>query len=281
MAMRRQPPAIRSMRQAVLWLAILTCFVGGNNYAGQGSNSLEIRSVVVQGKSMPWRLESDLRLEPFPKNIVFNFGRETNSGETPLRLHYKLEGFEDKWREGGGEMFLVMRFLDEKGDRVAQKVFRATGESAGWSGALKGSTLTHRRETVAVPPRAVRIWLVISSGGPPATVGLFVVDDLVVSKISSSNGPPVVLLRTPFEQELDEKTASRNPPGWMRDGIRPSMAKVVELGREPKKKARAIWDEDTFGHAEWQNPKQFSPRVAPDDSLVVEWNEVFSIGVGN
>ena len=237
--------------------------------------------MAVQGKSMKWRAGEDLQLGPSPENVLFNFGGPTNSTEAPIRVHYKLEGYDDTWHEGGGEMYLMIRFSDPNGDQVGQKIFKATGESAGWNRTLLGSTLTHRRETLVVPPRAAQFWAIISSGGPPATVGLFVVDDLVVSKPSSNNGQPMVLLRSSFGEDLDEKTVPQNPPGWMRDGIRPSMAKVVELGQEPRKKAFAIWDEDPFGHAEWHNLREFSPRVAPDDTLVMEWNEVFSMGVGD
>ncbi len=56
------------------------------------------------------------------------------------------------------------------------------------------------------------------------------------------------------------------------------MAKIVEVGQDPKTKAFAIVDDDPLGHAEWHNTKEFAPRVNPGDNLVVEWNEMFSIG---
>jgi signal transduction histidine kinase len=56
------------------------------------------------------------------------------------------------------------------------------------------------------------------------------------------------------------------------------MAKIVEIGQYPKSKALAIVDDDRFAHAEWHNTKQSAPSVSPNDRLVVEWNEMFSIG---
>ena len=91
--------------------------------------------MAVQGKSMKWRAGEDLQLGPSPENVLFNFGGPTNSTETPIRVHYKLEGYDDTWHEGGGEMYLMIRFSDPNGDQVGQKIFKATGESAGWSGA--------------------------------------------------------------------------------------------------------------------------------------------------
>jgi signal transduction histidine kinase len=196
----------------------------------------------------------------------------------PTRLRYKLEGYDNSWHEGGGVMCLTVRFADDHGDQIGQTTFEATGESAGWSGSLTNSTLSHRRETLVTPPLASRVWVTISSGvGPPATVGIYVVADLFVSKLSTANAAPQVLLHPSFE--LDP--ANSVPVDWVRDGIQPSMAKIVELGKDPKVAAFAILDEDPLGHAEWHNLRETAPKVAPDDRLVFEWNELFSMGVGD
>ena len=76
----------------------------------------------------------------------------------------------------------------------------AKGQSAGWNGTLNNSTLSHRRETLVAPPRAARVWLTIYSGiGPPATVGIYVLADLFLSRLSSTNGAAEVLLHPVFE----------------------------------------------------------------------------------
>ena len=164
----------------------------------QGTNLLEIRSVTVDGRPVSWRAGRELRLRDAPEMVAFGFGPVTNAPRAPIRLRYKLEGYDDAWHEGGGDMNLTIRFYDEAGDQIGQKIFRVRGNSAGWNGALDGSVLTHRREALTVPPQASRLWVVISSAGPPATVGTYVVDDLVVSTLSSTNAPVRVLLRTPF-----------------------------------------------------------------------------------
>ena len=241
------------------------------------AHSLEIRSVLVGGKPTSWRPGKPLRLGAAPGDVTFNFGSARNSGWQPTRLRYRLESYDSAWQEGRGAMCLTVRFTDERGDQVGQTTFEATGESAGWNGTLTDSPLSHRRETLVVPPGASRLWTTISSGcGPPATVGLYLVDDLVVSRVPT-NGVPEVLLHPSFSQRRSDSP----PADWVRDGIRPSMARIVEYGRDSKVEALAIVDEDPAGHAEWHNLRQSAPQIAPGDRLLLEWNELFSIGMGD
>src|ERR1700677_3401732 len=243
----------------------------------QATNALAIESVTVQGKMLRPNPGKELSLGALPENVVFSFG-PLPSGRTPMRLRYKLEGYDNGWHDGGGEMFLGIRFSDDAGEQVAFKDFKVMRESTGWAGTLEGSALTHRREVVTVPPRATQWQVIMSSAGPPSTVGIYVVDDLVVSKFGGTNQAAEVLMRAPFSGLSED---NRDPQGWVRDGIRPRMAKIIDFGRYPKTKAFAILDDDPFGHAEWRNIKGSVPRVVAGDNLVLEWNELFSMGVGD
>lgn len=244
-----------------------------------GRGLLRIQSVTVGGISKKWGLGRELSLGPAPKEIVFGFGPTSNSDWAPKRLRYTLEGFETTWHESiGGVMGLTVRYADEHGDQIGQTIFEAIGESAGWRGSLLNSTLSHRRETLVAPPRAAQVWVTISSGfGPPATVGIYVLADLFLSRLSSTSAQPEVLLHPIFDFE----STNSAPSHWVRDGIQPSMARIVELGNDPKVRAFAIVDEDPLSHAEWHNRRETGPAIAPGDRLVLEWNELFSIGVGD
>jgi signal transduction histidine kinase len=241
-----------------------------------------IQEVVLDNRPLSWQLGKDLSLGAFPKNIVFIFGPETNSSQKFMRLRTKLEGFDKEWKDGGGTMFVTIRFYNGSGDLVSEKSFEAHGESAGWNGTLESSTFTHRRETFSAPLDASRLWVVLSSAGGPTTVGTYIIDALVVSRLSPSNGPPEVLLRSPMAQELAKMTSlNQVPEGWERNGTRPSMAKMVEIGRNPKTKVLAVVDDDPMSHAEWQNRREIAAPIAPNDNLLVEWNEMYSIGVND
>lgn len=246
--------------------------------ADRTPSSLEIRSVTASDRSIPLR-RKEVNLGPFPERISFSFGPDTNSSQSPIRIRYRLEGYENNWRDGPADMILSARFFNAAGDQIGQNIFRVNGESAGWNGSLKTSPLTHRREVVVVPPQASRLWVVISSAGPPESVGVYVVANLTVSK-RSDNSPPVLLMESPLDHQLDDET-NRVPVGWMRDGTHSSMARIVTFGQDPVQKAFAILDDDGGSHAEWRNLMESAPTVNPGDHILIEWNEMFSIGVGN
>jgi signal transduction histidine kinase len=240
-----------------------------------------IKAIEVNGRSMPFQDKENVSLGPSAQNVGFLFGWNTNDAKPPpLRMRYLLEGYEDTWHEAHSDMSLNVRFCNAAGDQINQTIYGVSGESTGWTGSLKTSSLTHRRETLVVPPQAARLLIVISSAGPPDTVGIYVVANLVVSKSSGKSGS-VVLLQSPFETDHVDPTNDEVPADWIRDGIVPSMAKVVKFGQDPQTKAFAIEDEDRMGHAEWHNVVTSAPTVTPGETLVVEWNEMYSVGSGN
>jgi signal transduction histidine kinase len=248
--------------------------------SNETANVVEIHSVTVDGRPMTLRHGTEVNLGAFPKNIFFDFGMNTNIRTDPIRIQSRLDGYENEWNFSQGQMFLDLRFFNALGDQVSHTMFPVRGESAGWNGSLKTSPLTHRRETVVVPAEATEVWVFMSSAGPPATLGVYVVANLVVSK-QLSNAPPVVLMEPLLDHPLGVTTNQQLVPGWTRDGNHSSMAKIVNIGRDSQTRAFAIMDHDIASHAEWRNQKEIAPAVRPGDRLVIEWNEMYSIGVGD
>jgi len=246
--------------------------------ASENTNQLMIDSVVVGDNSLTPPIAGTVNLGPFPKDISFRFDFSDTNARADVRLRGKLEGFESEWHIGGGDMFLAIRFFNAAGNQTDQKSFPVLGESAGWDGSLNTSPLTHRRETIVVPQDAALAWVVISSAGPPSTLGIYVVANLVMTETSDSS-PPQILLESPFDHPIPFDKDGM--PYWQRDGTHMGMAKVVQIGEEPSIKAFAIEDEDPLAHAEWHNVKETSPRVHPGNRLVIEWNEMYSIGVSD
>jgi signal transduction histidine kinase len=268
--------SFRSWRALVLLLPVAVSSLR----AAEITNALEIQSVTVNGKSLPFRGKDNISLGSSPENIAFGFGSGTNGGKPPLRLRYMLEGYEDTWHESRTEMALNVRFYNSSGDQIGQNIYDVHGESTGWTGSLKSSSLTHRRETLVVPPQATRLLIVISSAGPPDSVGIYVVANLVVSKSDGKLGN-VVLLQSPFDTVHGQHTNEDLPADWMHDGLNTSIARTVKFGQDPQTKAFAVLDEDPTSHGEWHNILETAPTVTPGDSLVVEWNEMYSMGSGS
>ena len=195
-----------------------------------------------------------------------------------MRIRYKLEGMDSDWHEKPKEMRLVIGFLDQNGSELKDAEFLAKGQSAGWTGNFETAALQHRRETVVVPAEATRFWVVMTSAGGPESLGVFVISDLVVQAQAFTNGPARELLRYPSGASDDSGSLLQTPTGWMRDGISPQMAKTIKIGSAPRKNALAILDENPHGHAQWNTLKSESPLVTPGDQLVIQWDEMFSVG---
>ena len=238
-------------------------------------DDLIVNRVTVDGKEIPISSNRGLNMGSLPSNIALHFGSPANLQLPDLRIRYKLDGYDTNWHDGRCYMFLAVRFYNETGDEVSQKEFRVADESDGWNGSLASSKPNHRRETMTVPPRTTRLLVVISSGGPPATIGVYAVAKLTVSK-TGNDGAPLTLMEFPSAQRTNG-----TPADWIRDGNVPSMAKIVTIGHAPPQKALAILDNNPTSHAEWHNVLTTAPAVAPGDQILLEWDEMFSMGVAD
>lgn len=239
----------------------------------------EIRSVIVDGAQVSPRPDEKLRLSSHTRTVTIGFGPTTNAIPQPIRIRYRLDGYDEGWREYDGEMRVCVRFLGGTGDQVSETIFRVVGQSAGWTGNPETASFKHRRETIVVPPRATSFWVVMSSAGPPPTVGVYAITNLVVKTQPANAAPLTVALPWAFDAADPGMTAGGAPAGWMRDGLRPSMATVFESDTAPRTKGFAIVDDDLRGHAEWHTIKERAVPVTPGDSLVIEWDEAHSFGL--
>jgi two-component sensor histidine kinase len=253
--------------------------IGAQGLRGSETNGpVGIQSVVVDSSPLHVQPGVKLRLPPQPRTVLFQFGPATNTALAPTRFRFRLDGYEEGWREYDGSMRLCIRFLDDTGDQVGETVFKVVGQTEGWTGNLETSPFTPRRESIVVPPRARSYWVVMSSAGPPATVGVYAIANLVIKAQRSEGAPAIVSLPWAFEA-TNNVAAGGAPAGWMRDGLRPSMAIVFDSSSAPGKTGFAIVDDDLNGHAEWHTIKEMATPVVPGERLVAEWSEAYSFGL--
>ncbi|HEY5914072.1 MAG TPA: sensor histidine kinase [Verrucomicrobiae bacterium] len=244
-----------------------------------GTNGLaEIRSMVVDGAPISPYANGRLRLSSRTRSVTFGLGPTTNTANNPVRIRFKLDGYDKGWREYDGSMRLCVRFLDATGDQISETVFRVAGQSAGWTGSPETAPFRQREESIVVPPRATSFWVVMSSAGPPATVGVYAISNLVVKTQPSNGALATVSLPWPFAT-IPGVAVGGTPAGWMRDGLRPSMATIFESASALHNRGFAIVDNDLRGHAEWHTIKEMATAVTPGDRLTVEWSEAYSFGL--
>jgi len=251
-------------------LCLLILFPGKIFSAVEETNSFSISSVIINGKSSSVKGHKiTLGLFYKPRQILFLFPINTNVVQSLPRIRFKLDGYENNWRDAPDSMSVAIRFLNSAGDQVGQNIFPVSGESAGWSGSIQTSPLTHRREVITVPMRATRLTATISSAGSASSVGVYVVADFMIS-------------RTPVTVNYEQagEATSLTLSGWKQDGLHKSMAEMVSVG-DGLHKAFAIIDKDKTAHAEWHTSALSSPAIVPGEQLIMEWNEMFSVGDGN
>lgn len=246
---------------------------------GASNEVLQIHAITVSGKRIDPPFADVVNLGAFPGETLFYFRPVEKPVRQPLRLRCQLDGHEQVWHEGGGEMYLIVRFYNEAGDNIDQIKYTVRGSSQGWTGSIQTSPLTPRRETVIVPTNSARVMVVLSSAGPPATIGVYVVQGLTITKRSANPSDVEAVVMSPLSEPSGEGEDTA-PRRWERDGTRPTMAKMVEVG-EDRARGFAIVDDDPLGHAEWHNIKVIAPKVTPGDRLVLEWTEMFSMGVSD
>lgn len=120
--------------------------------------------------------------------------------------------------------------------------------------------------------------MAMTSAGPSATVGVYAISDLTITSQSATDAPPMLSLSKAFAAAAGT-SGGGPPPGWMRDGLRTSMAKVFERTSPPQTRGFVIVDDDVNGHAEWNVIKSRAVAVNPADRLLLEWDEAYSFGL--
>jgi signal transduction histidine kinase len=259
-----------------LKLAILAGFGALAQVAPVYSNSAETVAVSADGKSLALTGAPSVSIPFSAGRVTFSVGNPSESGE-PTRRRFQFDGVDRGWREGNGEMFVAIRFFDSRGDQVNQVTFTAKGQSPGWRGSPEQSTFTHRSEPLQVPARASSFWVVISSAGPPATLGLIAVQGVQVSRLAA-DGNREVLIRAPTGRD-PRVSGYPVPMGFRMDGTRPNMARIAHLGSDSAPDCFVIVDDSAAAHADWRTVREDAPSVAPGEHIIVEWNEAFSIGL--
>ncbi len=260
----------------VLWLAVVSAKAGiaVTNVVANG------RVIILKGVSTERGKEPEmLELAAPPRELQFRFGPDRRDGREPIRLRFKLEGYDKNWHELDSAMRFIVRFYDAGGSIIAGHELSASRESPGWQGSIKKSSFTPRQLRVNAPERAARVGIYISSGRTDWTTGTLAVDDVVLHIAhSAENTIETVRLGVNPGDELGHPLGS--PQGWAREGSRPEMAQMQWVDGDPAHPVLALIDDDVSSFAAWVTRFPRSIAVKPGDAITVEWREAFSVGRG-
>jgi signal transduction histidine kinase len=272
------------------WLALAAqAAAGADGLASPASSSsvVGIQRLQVDGQ---WRdLETNtaqaasvIRLSAGVHALAFHFAPTVETNDHCLRLRYKLEGLDKEWRETKWDgMRVTVRFQNAASEVVGESSFTVSGDSEGWRGAFTNSAFLPRHETLAVPDGAVRLAVLLVSGGPIQTVGVMAIDDLKLSLAPKARpGQEELLLRDDFEAGTHLERPEGTPTDWQRGGLRRDILQVARYGPGLTNHALAAVDTHIQSFGEWFRYVELQGRAKPGDVLVVEWKEMYSIGGG-
>jgi len=247
--------------------------------ASEESPPVIIHNVIVDGSPAGGMAKGAVRVSSAAQRVEFHFGPYLDTSNPPVRLRYRLDGFDKEWREAGGEMRLNARFLDSANNTVSAEDFVARGESVGWAGSIARSRFDRRTEAIKAPERAVRMQIELFSGGSEQTVGVMVVDNLTVSALETNGQPETLLFRLHLAQRTVDNPSSV-PAGWMRDGSKPSIARALDLGDNSQMPVLGVVDADPATWGAWRTDPGAAVAVHAGEALILSWNEMYSIGWG-
>lgn len=181
-----------------------------------------------------------------------------------------------------GEMRVTVGFFTAGGTFIAETHFVASGNSAGWLGAIAGSPFVKQQQEVVVPAGAGKMRVSLVSGGPAATVGVMVIDDLTVALHPATVLVGNLFPNPTFEEgdQLDNPTGALPAGIWARGGSDGSIDQVSMANAVTPSHALALVDNNENGYGEWYGFLTLT-GVVPGDFLDLQWYQLYSVTNGN
>lgn len=259
-------------------VAVIKIMAGGLDYpvmplkgeqgspAKAGSTELALAPIRVPLRDLP---------------LSLTFGAEPTAAKKPIRIRYRLEGWDERWRDMEGMMWLVLRFLDESGRAISSASFMRQGESPGWRGEVARSEFHATADFAVAPERTRSVQLLLVSGGTPRTTGVWVVRRLKLTAVPQENstdtGRTLLDLAALSGAQLDSPRGV--PDDWTRDGTGLGTPQLLNAG-SPAAPMLALVDTDPTNTGGWLARGRNVVPVEPGTALRLDCEEFYSIGRG-
>jgi signal transduction histidine kinase len=285
----------RSWQVAILWAVGAAAWLDAAQETVHYSARPALAQVVLGGRSVPLEVDPSgevggetayRALSLLPREFPLEIRMITAPPGTPpvVRLRSRLEGWEDKWQDHDGVMWLVLRFLDENNRAVSSAAFTRTGESPGWGGLPQNSRMHRRVDETVVPEQSKRVQVLLVSGGTPRTTGFWAVRSLRLTALAEGNesaiAPPIYRLE--HLRGTNIESPQGNPDSWVRDGTGLSTPRLYShVGEDGSvEPLLALVDADPSNTGGWLQVAREATPVVPGQRLQLECEEMYSIGRG-
>ncbi len=213
--------------------------------------------------------------------LSLTFGAVATAAKKPIRIRYRLEGWDERWKDMEGMMWLVVRFLDERGVAISSASFIRQGQSVGWRGEVARSAFHATTDYAVAPPRTRKVQLLLVSGGTPRTTGVWVVRRLRLSLVPQENSPEAgtTLLDVAALSGAQLDSPRGVPDDWTRDGTSLETPQLLSAG-SPAVPMLALVDSDPTNTGGWLARARNVVPVEPGSALRLDSEELYSIGRG-
>lgn len=189
-----------------------------------------------------------------------------------------LQWFELYNASTNGEMRLSVLFFDAGNNVIQQNNFTATGTSAGWQGTIANSSFTKHIQALVVPPGGVKLRVSLVSGGPSATVGVMLIDDLT---IAPPPAPPLLAgnfwPNPNFELGAGLDQTNGTPSGWNKGGSDASIDQVTTNNSASPTHALAVIDSDVNNYGEWYADFTLGTNASPGNLLDIQYSVMYNV----
>lgn len=180
-----------------------------------------------------------------------------------------------------GEMRLSVLFFDTGNNVVQQNHFTATGLSSGWQGTVANSAFTKRNQALVVPPGGARLRVSFVSGGPSATVGTMLIDDLTIAPPPAAPTLAGNFWPNPnFEIGAGLDNTNGTPSGWNKGGSDASIDQMTTNASTSPTHALAVVDGDGSNYGEWYSDVSLTGNASPGDLLDIQYSVLYSVANG-
>jgi signal transduction histidine kinase len=211
-------------------------------------------------------------------NLLFRFARTNQAVHTPIRYKFKLDNYDDTWKERCDVMRILVMFQDAENKLLGMEQILFSHESEGWTGSVETSPMIPGSKTFTVPEKTTSAMFTLTSAGSAAVVGTIALGDFRVLEMDAQ-GASTPMPRLSFTTNMFAQLG-KQPHLFIKAGNNRSLATALPAVHAPGGHALAILDTDATSHADWQTV--WLPLSSPGTKqLRLEWLICYSFGTSD